>query len=147
MIWVGLHGSFPMLNCRGAVTRMLHVLPEEVLCIGVIGLQRHNFLQEFGGALDIVFLFCRKSQEIERSNVIRLQTNRNTQFLICIFVLAGLEEETAEIVMGGGELGIQSGCLGKLLEPISSVKLIDQRNPQVQMSLRGIRFERQRLLK
>src|SRR6201987_440801 len=128
-----------MLNGGSIVACVLQALTEQILSISIVGLQCDYFLQQFGRPFWLVFLFCRQSEEIERTGIIRLESNGGFQFLPRIAILAGFEVEASQVVMRRGELGIKSRRLGKLLESPGSVELIDQSDPQIEMSLSGIR--------
>src|SRR5260370_38468849 len=111
-----------MLNRRGGVARMLQVLTEQILSIGVVGLEGNHLIQELGSLLRSVFLFCREREEIERLSIIRLQMNCALQFLVRLFILAGLEEESAQIVMSRGKCRLQPSGFRKFLTPAGALE-------------------------
>ena len=80
------------------------------------------------------FRVSREGEKIECVRIIRLQMNCGLQFRASVFVLAGLEKESAQIVVGGSKVWIQPRGLRKFLEPAGTVELIDQCDAQVQMT-------------
>ena len=99
MIRIGHNSSLPVLNGSGAVTRVVQILPEQVLRIRIVGLQRHHFLQKLGCSLRLVFLLCRESEEIECACMSRAVCDCGFQFPARVLIFASLVEESAQVVV------------------------------------------------
>jgi len=146
MIRVGLNRRFPVLNGGRVVARMRQILTEQVLRIRIVGLQRDHSLQEFRRPFRLVFLFCRESQEIESTRIVRLQTIGGFELPACVVILACFEVEAAPDCNERWPAWIEPGGLGKLLESARTVELIYQCNAQVEVGLGGAGLERHCLL-